>query len=234
VGGNGNDQLLGGDGNDRLLGGTGDDTLDGGGGNDQLDGGAGADAMEGGAGDDRYTVDNAGDTATDASGVDTVYTTVGHALGAGIERLYADTDTGLALTGNGADNVIVGRGGDDTITGGAGRDDMTGGAGADRFVFQALSDSTVGAARDVIRDFLIGADKIDLAAIDANAGAAGDQAFSFIGAGEFAGTAGELQVRPFGVGVHTVISGDVDGNGRAYFQILLSGSVALQATDFLL
>ena len=201
VGGNGNDQLLGGDGNDRLLGGTGDDTLDGGGGNDQLDGGAGADAMEGGAGDDRYTVDNAGDTATDASGVDTVYTTVGHALGAGIERLYADTDTGLALTGNGADNVIVGRGGDDTITGGAGRDDMTGGAGADRFVFQALSDSTVGAARDVIRDFLIGADKIDLAAIDANAGAAGDQAFSFIGAGEFAGTAGELQVRPFGVGV---------------------------------
>ena len=161
VGGNGNDQLLGGDGNDRLLGGTGDDTLDGGGGNDQLDGGAGADAMEGGAGDDRYTVDNAGDTATDASGVDTVYTTVGHALGAGIERLYADTDTGLALTGNGADNVIVGRGGDDTITRGAGRDDMTGGAGADRFVFQALSDSTVGAARDVIRDFLIGADKID-------------------------------------------------------------------------
>ena len=132
--------------------------------------------------------------------------------------------------------MIVGRGGDDTITGGAGRDDMTGGAGADRFVFQALWDGTVGgAARDVIRDFLIGADKIDLAAIDANAGAAGDQAFSFIGAGEFAGTAGELQVRPFGVaGVHTVISGDVDGNGRADFQSLLNGSVALQATDFLL
>jgi hypothetical protein len=232
TGGNGNDTLAGGGGNDKLQGGNGNDTLDGGSGNDQLYGGAGADTMDGGAGDDRYYVDNAGDTATDASGVDTVYTTVGHALGAGIERLYADTDTGLALTGNGADNMIVGRGGSDTLNGGAGRDDMTGGAGADRFVFQALSDSVVGAARDVIRDFLAGTDKIDLAAIDANAGAAGNQAFSFIGAGAFTHTAGELQAKA--AGVNTLISGDVDGNGRADFQILLSGSVALQATDFLL
>ena len=42
----------------------------------------------------------------------------------------------------------------------------------------------------------------------------------------------ELQAKAFGA--NTLISADVDGNGRAGFQILLSGSVALQATDFLL
>jgi hypothetical protein len=30
------------------------------------------------------------------------------------------------------------------------------------------------------------------------------------------------------------VSGDVDGDGKGDFQVLLSGSVALQATDFLL
>jgi hypothetical protein len=109
---------------------------------------------------------------------------------------------------------------------------MTGGAGGDTFVFQALSDSIATGARDVIRDFLTGTDTIDLASIDANAGLASDQAFNFIGAGAFTHTAGELQAKAFGA--NTLVSGDVDGNGRADFQILLSGSVALQATDFLL
>ena len=31
-----------------------------------------------------------------------------------------------------------------------------------------------------------------------------------------------------------LVSGDVDGNGMADFQILLRGSVALQATEFLM
>jgi hypothetical protein len=296
--------------------------ITGGGGNDFLNGGAGADAMDGGDGDDRYYVDNAGDTVIDSSGIDSVYTTVDHSLSAAIERLYARSDAGLVLNGNGADNVIVGRGGsdtliggagndrlnggagddnmgggngddtyyvdssedvavefanqgtdtvrttatftlgqhvekliadsnagltltgnglantitggggDDTITGGAGRDVMTGGAGGDAFVFQALSDSVVGGGRDLIKDFAAGIDKIDLTQIDANTGAGGDQAFSFIGAGAFTHTAGELQAKT--LGANTLVSGDVDGNGQADFHILLSGSVALQATDFLL
>ena len=61
---------------------------------------------------------------------------------------------------------------------------------------------------------------------------ANDQAFAFIGAGAFTGTAGELQAKAFGA--NTLVSGDVDGDGKGDFQILLSGSVALQATDFLL
>jgi hypothetical protein len=75
-------------------------------------------------------------------------------------------------------------------------------------------------------------DRIDLAQIDADTGAADDQAFSFIGDGAFTHTAGELQAKA--AGANTLISGDVDGNGTADFQILLSGSVAVQATDFLL
>jgi Ca2+-binding RTX toxin-like protein len=206
-------------------------TITGGDGNDTLNGGGGADAMNGSDGDDRYFIDNAGDTVTDASGLDSIYTTIDHSLGAGFERLYARSDTGLILTGNGVGNVIAGRGGNDTITGGGGRDVMTGGAGGDTFVFQALSDSLVGGQRDVIRDFA-GVDKIDLATIDANSGLADDQAFDFIGASAFTHTAGELQAKAFGA--NTLISGDVDGDGKGDFQILLSGSVTLQATDFLL
>ncbi len=99
-----------------LAGGTGNDTLNGADGNDMLNGGRGADAMDGGDGDDRYFVDNAGDTVTNSSGIDTIYTTMDHSLGADFERLHARSDAGLILTGNGVDNMIVGRGGDDTIT----------------------------------------------------------------------------------------------------------------------
>jgi Ca2+-binding RTX toxin-like protein len=224
--------VTGGDGNDLMAGRGGNDTLDGGDGNDTLNGGGGADAMDGGDGDDRYMIDNTGDAVTDSSGIDSVFTTRDYTLGDGFERLYARSDAGLALNGNTAGNVIVGRGGNDTITGGAGRDVMTGGEGADHFVFGALSDSVLGGGRDLISGFVAGTDKIDVTSIDANTGLANDQAFTFIGSGAFSRTAGELQAKAFGAS--TLVSGDVDGNGKADFQILLSGSVALQATDFLL
>ena len=149
-----------------------------------------------------------------------------------VERLFANADSGLNLVGSALDNVIRGGGGNDTIIGTGGRDVMTGGGGSDTFVFELLSDSVTGGGRDRIKDFVAGSDKIDLAAIDANAGAANDQAFSFIGSGAFSHTAGELRASAFGA--NTLVSGDVDGNGKADFHILLSGSVALQATDFLL
>jgi hypothetical protein len=97
-------------------------------------------------------------------------------------------------------------------------------------VFRAPSDSPVSPSRDVIRDFLIGADQIDLTAIDADTRVAGDQAFNFIGAGAFTHTAGELQAKA--AGPNTLVSGDVNGNGRPDFQILVTGHIELQATDF--
>jgi Ca2+-binding RTX toxin-like protein len=108
--------------------------LDGGSGNDVLDGGAGADSMSGGAGNDTYVIDNAGDTAFEASaagGTDTVRSAVTSALGANVENLVLTGSatanaTGNvlanALTGNAAANILDGRGGADTMTGGGGND----------------------------------------------------------------------------------------------------------------
>jgi hypothetical protein len=84
--------------------------------------------------------------------------------------------------------------------------------------------------RDVIRDFLIGSDVMDLRAIDADKTAAGDQAFTFIGDAAFSHHAGELRATFAGNG--TLVSGDMDGDGRADFQIGLDDPLTLQASDF--
>ena len=242
-GGNFSDALLGLGGDDQLYGNGGSDILAGGDGDDVLHGGAGNDTMDGGAGDDTYYVDSSEDIVAEfaGQGTDTVHATAAFALSQNVENLIADSDAGLVLHSNGRDNSIaggdgndrlVGRRGDDTLHGGDGRDVLIGGDGNDRFVFDALSDSVTGGGRDLIKDFAAGADVIDLSGIDANTALANDQAFAFIGNAAFSHTAGELQAKAFGA--NTLVLGDVDGNGRADFHILLSGTVALQATDFLL
>jgi Ca2+-binding RTX toxin-like protein len=220
----------------KIIGGGDGDTLDGGAGNDRLNGGVGDDDMTGGTGDDTFYVDSTGDQVHESAdeGTDRVITSVDFSLvGTEAENIYAATGaSGLILTGNDFANKISGGDGNDTLIGGSGKDVMTGGAGGDTFVFQAVSDSPWGGTRDMIKDFTAGADTIDLAAIDANAGLAGDQAFAFIGDGAFTRHAGELQVVAFGD--NTMVSADVDGNGRADFQVLLAGYVSLQAIDFML
>ncbi len=222
-----------------IVGGAGNDTLTGGGGNDVLNGWLGADAMAGGTGNDTYYVDNAGDTVTEnaGEGTDTVYASVNYSLSAGtsIEFLRANAGaSGLSLTGNELANTIVGGTGNDTLTGGGGADVLTGGGGADTFLYASLLDSTVAASgRDTITDFSSAAgDKIDLHLLDAMSNIAGDQAFTFIGTNAFSGAAGEL--RYAASGSNTVISGDVNGDAKADFSILLSGSHSLSGSDFIL
>ena len=95
----------------------------------------------------------------------------------------------------------------------------------------SLSDSTVaGGGRDRITDFTTG-DRIDLRPIDANAGVAGDEAFSFIGANAFSGVAGQLRYSVSGP--DTLISGDVNGDKLPDFSILASGAHSFVASDFL-
>jgi len=91
----------------------------------------------------------------------------------------------------------------------------------------------VGANADVIADFSHAqGDRIDLAAIDARFTVAGNQAFSFIGTAAFTGVAGQLHYwRDAG---RTIVSGDVNGNGTADFNIALTGTIALVAGDFVL
>jgi hypothetical protein len=63
------------------------------------------------------------------------------------------------MTGNASANYLLGGAGDDILNGKAGNDVLFGQAGADRFVFEH------GTGGDVIGDFQVGIDKIDLTAI---------------------------------------------------------------------
>lgn len=98
------------------------------------------------------------------------------------------------LAGTREGDALAGKGGSDALSGGEGKDKLTGGAGADTFVFVSIKDSTVAAkGRDAIFDFdRNDGDQIKLSGIDAKAATAKDDAFSFIGTGDFSKKAGEL------------------------------------------
>jgi hypothetical protein len=80
-------------------------------------------------------------------------------------------------------------------------------------------------------DFTAG-DRIDLSHIDAIAGTASNDKFTFIGTGAFTDHAGEL--RATAVGANTLVASDVTGDGKADFEILLIGQHTLHHTDFVL
>jgi Ca2+-binding RTX toxin-like protein len=162
----------------------------------------------------------------------------GSSLGAG-QTLNVDgsqvQDGALNMFGGAADDVFVGGGQADTIFAAGGEDTSTGGAGADTFQYRSASDSAVADA-DHILDFEVGVDKIDLHFMDADAGAAGDQVFSFIGGGAFTNSAGQLRAS-FDSGNNVWnVEGDTNGDGAADFLILVTATTAapLTGTDFIL
>lgn len=121
--------------------------------------------------------------------------------------------------------------GDDILIGGMGADVLTGDGGADQFMFAFTTDSRATVA-DTITDFVSGVDLIDLGAIDANSALADDQAFGFIGTGAFTKVAGQLRYEI--AGGDAKLLGDINGDGRADFALLLSGVSSLTANDFIL
>lgn len=239
------DTLRGDDLVNTLYGAAGNDTLMGRGGNDTLVGGVGADRLDGGNGSDMASYSAA--TAGLVADLLSPSANTGEAAGdtyVSIERLYGskfsdslrgdnlvNTLYGAAgndtLLGRGGNDALWGGDGSDTLEGGAGLDSLYGEAGADRFVFRSVSDSARG-ARDTIRDFVSGVDKIDLRGIDANSKVSADQAFTFTGAKAFSGVAGELHF------VGGVLSGDVNGDKVADFEINVLGVSTLYQSDFLL
>jgi Ca2+-binding RTX toxin-like protein len=226
--------------------------------NDVIDGGGNADSMAGGAGSDTYFVDHAGDLVDESpvgsDGTDLVISSVTfsladiiHAKGT-IENLTL-TGSATSGTGNGVDNVIIGSSnansldggnGNDTLTGGLGKDTLTGGVDADTdiFDFNLKGESKKGALRDVITDFDGGVDEIDVSGIDARTGVAGNQKFLWIGKAAFHEKKGELhyvKLNPAGTANDkTIVSGDINGDGKADFQIELTGLHALHKGDFIL
>lgn len=210
------------------------DTLSGGGGNDPLDGAGGADSVVGGAGQDNPIGGSGG----------------ANALG----FKYAFTGGAGVFDGLGGNDSLSGAAGNDTLKGGLGNDGadrLIGGRGADLFVFGndfgTASDSLVDLAkRDVITDFGLGADRIDLRRIDPNhsASGTGDQAFEFIGKGPFTGNltdaTGRGEVR-FALldkagtaNDRTFVFGALHGDTVATFAVTLIGLHDLTVNDFYL
>ena len=119
-----------------------------------------------------------------------------------------------------------------------GADVLEGRGGADRFVYgqnedsYQLYDSPPGAA-DRILDFSPKqGDRIDLAAVDANAQVTGDQAFQFIGQDAFTAAG---QVRFFKAAGDTVVEVNTDDTAPgAEMRIEIDPIVNFQGTDFVL
>ena len=202
-----------GDVGDRVTGDGFGNTIDGRGGNDTIRGGAGDDVLLGGAGADILSGQSGNDRVIGGQGNDLVGGGIGNDSvfgGMGNDRLF------------GGDN-------DDVVFGSSGRDLLTGGDGRDLFVFNA-GDTAV-RAPDLITDFDAG-DRIGLATIDANENAAGDQAFTFIGAQAFSGAAGEL--RAVTANGFTRVDADTDGNGFSDFRVVLGNGAQVTADDFVL
>ena len=200
----------------------------------KLDGRLGSDRMYGGGGNDTYYLNLATDVVSEnaGEGTDTVRSQIDYKLGAYVENLMllkgATKGAGNALnnhvTGNGAANIIIGGGGHDVLTGGNGKD---------IFDFNRVKDiGRFAGARDRITDFKHSFDKIDLATMDADTQRSGNSAFSFIGSRGFSGDAGELHFQYRGS--KTIVSGDVNGDKVADFQLQLDGHKTLFASDFIL
>jgi serralysin len=214
--------LVGSSRNDIIRGNAGSDTIRGGAGNDIVEGGTGSDDLDGGANFDTLSYEHSAYAVTVNLATNTV--SGGDAAGdriAGFENVI----------GGYASDRLTGNAGSNALTGGYGADILTGGGGADRFNYTDVSHSLAGGPEDIITDFSQSQhDQIRLAAIDAIAGGFND-AFRFIGTAGFQ-QAGDLRyIRGIG---HTVIQGDIDGDGRADFEITLTGSYILTGGDFIL
>ncbi|MFC3074927.1 calcium-binding protein [Shinella pollutisoli] len=152
---------------------------------------------------------------------------------AGNDLLSGGTGNDRLLGGSGHD-TLRGDSGSDKLYGGTGRDTLYGGSGKDTFVFNSTKDSTVAASgRDTIKDFSRKAgDKIDLKAIDADTHARGNQSFDFIGTKKFSKDAGELRYQK--KSGDTYVYGDVNGDGKADFSILIDARTDFVKGDFIL
>jgi serralysin len=194
------------EGNNKLYGLGGNDFIAGKEGNDYLSGGKGRDQLFGGLGNDK-------------------------------------------LIGGDSNDKLEGQTGNDVLVGGKGADIIFGQGGRDVFDYNSLSDSTTSkTGRDFIRfDINRGnsreSDKLDLSTIDAKTGVKGNNKFFLAGKeSAFSGQKGEL-IYSYVSGKsidgaftlnNTLIRGDVNGDKKADFSILLNNQQALLSDDFIL
>lgn len=216
----GNDTITGGKDADTIHGGDGNDTIDGGAGNDILNGDAGADTIDGGQGDDTISGGEGNDTLRGGAGNDTIKGDAGNDKlegGAGDDK----------LDGGAGDDELDGGDGNDTLSGGDGKDVLKGGAGKDVFIYTDTADSGATDNFDIITDFTVADDVLDLSALSST------DEFVFKGTDEFAG-GGEIAVRYVKDGNATMVQVDINGDGTADMQIKLNGALDLAESNFVL
>ncbi|HEY8277857.1 MAG TPA: PQQ-dependent sugar dehydrogenase, partial [Methyloceanibacter sp.] len=215
------------------------DTLTGDGGDNLIAPGAGDDDLDGGGGLDTVSyaevlqvlsvnLSALSDQATGAAiGTDQL-AGVENVIGGFASDILIGDIAANVLLGNGGRDVLAGGNGADTLSGGLGEDRLVGGADNDRFDFNRVKEAGKGSHRDNIVDFHRSQnDMIDLTGIDANTHKGGNQAFKFIGLHGFTHHAGELRVS------RHVLQGDVNGDGKADFEIHVNIS-HLKVGDFFL
>lgn len=264
AGNGGNDTITTGGGADTVRGGIGDDTISTGAGHDTITfsgKGDGFDAIDGGSGFDRVialasntviglqsitgveqissngfsNVSIAGLTLAntlDFSSIDLIG--IGSIDGGAGNDVITGSAAADRIYGGAGDDRLIGGGGNDLLVGDQGHDTLTGGLGADTFAFLSAGDSKVGALADILTEFFSAqGDIIDLSALDASSKTKGDQTFDFIGSGAFTGIAGQLRYE-VGTDGNTHVFGDTNGNFAPDFEIVIAGSLELQASNFVL
>jgi Ca2+-binding RTX toxin-like protein len=205
IGSNKRDILIGSRDAEKFYGEAGGDTILGRGGNDEIYGGSGRDTLRGGSGDDVLDGGDGHDTLQGGAGSDFLFG------GAGRDELK-------------------GNAGADTLEGGLGRDFLYAGVDndVDTFVFRHLEDSGRGRNSDQIFQFDSGEDKIDLQFIDANTLLVGDQSFEF-SEGRAAHSIWVTDSKR-----DLLVRGDVDGDARHDFEIVLNNLSDISEYDFIL
>lgn len=187
---------------DSLTGTAGNDILYGLGGNDTLLGLAGQDGLSGGPGADWVQGDIGDDALYGGAGNDTVIGSSGRD----------------ALYGGSGNDSLFGNADDDVLVGGFGADDLRGAAGNDVFRFLSPFDTN-----DTIWDFAAG-DVLDFAALDANLGLDGDQAFAFVPAPVAAPSVVAHSLTWQAAGGAVTIWADMDGDtATAEFMLTVRG-----------
>jgi Ca2+-binding RTX toxin-like protein len=107
-----------------------------------------------------YDVSDGTTTVNATTDVDVLNEVVGNFM---FDDNLVGTNAPDALFGGGGDDTLDGSGGDDVLVGGTGDDTLTGGAGEDTFRWDDGDQGTEGVvASDIITDFEVGIDKIDL------------------------------------------------------------------------
>jgi Ca2+-binding RTX toxin-like protein len=188
-----------------------------------INGTNGADERNGTDGADTFYMRAGSDRANGRAGADDMHG------GDGNDTLNGG-DGADTLRGDAGSDVLRGGAGRDVLVGGPGADSLYGGDGGDVFRYAAIERGTI----DGIMDFDHRDDLIDLSAIDANWNADGNQAYRYIGDGDFTGHAGELRYEYFASIGMTAIDLDNNGDRQADMTIMVEGDRTMLVSDFLL